>query len=47
MHAAKLRTGEDVVIKVQKKGVQGSLKADLDLLYGAPARKGRGTQRVL
>ena len=33
VHAAKLRTGEDVVIKVQKRGVQGSLKADLDLLY--------------
>ena len=34
VHAAKLRTGEDVVIKVQKAGVQGSLRADLDLLYG-------------
>ena len=34
VHAAKLLSGEDVVIKVQKKGVQGSLKADLDLLYG-------------
>ena len=33
VHAAKLLSGEDVVIKVQKKGVQGSLKADLDLLY--------------
>ena len=33
VHAAKLRTGEDVVIKVQKAGVQGSLRADLDLLY--------------
>merc|ERR1719454_1429401 len=33
VHAAKLRSGEDVVIKVQKAGVQGSLKADLDLLY--------------
>merc|ERR1711920_427936 len=33
VHAAKLRSGEDVVIKVQKKGVRGSLKADLDLLY--------------
>uniref|UniRef100_A0A7S2MLY6 ABC1 atypical kinase-like domain-containing protein n=1 Tax=Haptolina brevifila TaxID=156173 RepID=A0A7S2MLY6_9EUKA len=33
VHAAKLKTGEDVVIKVQRKGVQGSLKADLDLLY--------------
>ena len=31
---ATLRTGEDVVIKVQKAGVQGSLRADLDLLYG-------------
>jgi len=35
VHAAKLVTGEDVVIKVQKKGVQGSLKADLDLLYSS------------
>ena len=35
VHAAKLRTGEDVVIKVQKAGVQGSLRADLDLLYGS------------
>jgi len=33
VHAAKLLTGEDVVIKVQRKGVQGSLKADLFLLY--------------
>lgn len=33
VHAAKLRSGEDVVIKVQKKGVQGSLQADLDLIY--------------
>merc|ERR1719201_2823043 len=33
VHAATLRTGEDVVIKVQKRGVQGSLRADLDLLY--------------
>ena len=33
VHAAKLKTGEDVVIKVQKRGVQGSLRADLDLLY--------------
>ncbi|KAL3910635.1 MAG: hypothetical protein SGPRY_008986 [Prymnesium sp.] len=33
VHAAKLRTGEDVVIKVQKRGVEGSLQADLDLLY--------------
>ena len=33
VHAAKLLTGEDVVIKVQRKGVSGSLKADLDLLY--------------
>jgi len=33
VHAAKLRSGADVVIKVQRKGVQGSLKADLDLLY--------------
>ena len=34
VHAAKLRSGEDVVIKVQKIGVQDSLQADLDLLYG-------------
>jgi predicted unusual protein kinase regulating ubiquinone biosynthesis (AarF/ABC1/UbiB family) len=34
VHAATLRTGEDVVIKVQKRGVQDSLRADLDLLYG-------------
>mmetsp|Transcript_70514 Transcript_70514/g.117081 ORF Transcript_70514/g.117081 Transcript_70514/m.117081 type:complete len:511 (+) Transcript_70514:16-1548(+) len=34
VHAATLLTGEDVVVKVQKKGVQGSLQADLDLLYG-------------
>jgi len=34
VHAARLRTGEDVVIKVQKRGVQDSLQADLDLLYG-------------
>lgn len=33
VHAARLRTGEDVVIKVQRSGVQGSLRADLDLLY--------------
>lgn len=33
VHAATLRTGEDVVIKVQRKGVEGSLRADLDLLY--------------
>jgi len=33
VHAARLRTGEDVVIKVQKRGIQGSLRADLDLLY--------------
>lgn len=32
VHAATLKTGEDVVIKVQKAGVQGSLRADLDLL---------------
>jgi predicted unusual protein kinase regulating ubiquinone biosynthesis (AarF/ABC1/UbiB family) len=35
VHAATLLTGEDVVIKVQKVGVQGSLRADLDLLFGA------------
>uniref|UniRef100_A0A7S0PYT9 Protein kinase domain-containing protein n=1 Tax=Coccolithus braarudii TaxID=221442 RepID=A0A7S0PYT9_9EUKA len=33
VHAATLLSGEDVVIKVQKKGVAGSLQADLDLLY--------------
>jgi len=33
VHAATLRTGEDVVIKVQKRGVEKSLQADLDLLY--------------
>ena len=33
VHAATLLTGEDVVIKVQKKDVQGSLRADLDLIY--------------
>jgi len=34
VHAAKLLTGEDVVIKVQRSNVQDSLRADLDLLYG-------------
>ena len=33
VHGAVLRTGERVVIKVQKAGVEGSLRADLDLLY--------------
>ena len=33
VHAARLVSGEDVVIKVQRKGVDGSLRADLDLLY--------------
>mmetsp|Transcript_105405 Transcript_105405/g.183326 ORF Transcript_105405/g.183326 Transcript_105405/m.183326 type:complete len:579 (+) Transcript_105405:52-1788(+) len=33
VHAARLKSGEDVVIKVQRKGIQGSLRADLDLLY--------------
>jgi len=33
VHAATLLTGEDVVIKVQKEGVAGSLQADLDLLF--------------
>jgi predicted unusual protein kinase regulating ubiquinone biosynthesis (AarF/ABC1/UbiB family) len=33
VHAAKLLNGTDVVIKVQRQGIQGSLRADLDLLY--------------
>jgi len=35
VHAATLLNGEEVVIKVQRDGVQGKLKADLDLLYTA------------
>jgi len=35
VHAAKLRTGEDVVIKVQKPGIDEQLKADLGFVYGA------------
>ena len=35
VHAATLLSGEDVVIKVQKRGVEGSLQADLDLLYAS------------
>lgn len=33
VHAAKLKTGEDVVIKVQKPGIDASLKADLGFIY--------------
>ena len=35
MHAAKLKTGEDVVIKVQKPGIDASLKADLSFVFVA------------
>mmetsp|Transcript_15395 Transcript_15395/g.22720 ORF Transcript_15395/g.22720 Transcript_15395/m.22720 type:complete len:559 (-) Transcript_15395:269-1945(-) len=35
VHAAKLRTGEDVVIKVQKPRIDESLKADLSFIYVA------------
>ncbi|KAG7353611.1 ABC1 family-domain containing protein [Nitzschia inconspicua] len=35
VHAAKLKTGEDVVIKVQKPGIDASLKADLSFIYVA------------
>jgi aarF domain-containing kinase len=35
VHVAKLRTGEDVVIKVQKPGIDASLKADLGFIYVA------------
>jgi aarF domain-containing kinase len=35
VHAAKLKTGEDVVIKVQKPGIDASLKADLGFVYVA------------
>lgn len=34
-HAATLKTGEDVVIKVQKPGIDSSLKADLGFIYVA------------
>ena len=33
VHAATLVSGEEVVIKVQKVGVQASLRADLDLIF--------------
>lgn len=33
VHAATLKTGEEVVIKVQKPGIDGSLKADLGFIY--------------
>jgi aarF domain-containing kinase len=33
VHAATLLSGEEVVIKVQKVGVQASLRADLDLMF--------------
>ena len=35
VHAAKLKSGEDVVIKVQKPGIDESLKADLSFIYVA------------
>lgn len=35
VHAAKLRTGEDVVIKVQKPGVENVLLTDLNFLYAS------------
>ncbi|KAL3940092.1 MAG: hypothetical protein SGBAC_005302 [Bacillariaceae sp.] len=35
VHAAKLKTGEEVVIKVQKPGIDASLKADLGFVYVA------------
>jgi len=35
VHAGKLKTGEDVVIKVQKPGIDASLKADLSFVYVA------------
>mmetsp|Transcript_13333 Transcript_13333/g.33543 ORF Transcript_13333/g.33543 Transcript_13333/m.33543 type:complete len:560 (+) Transcript_13333:164-1843(+) len=35
VHAAKLKTGEDVVIKVQKPGIDSSLKADLSFVFVA------------
>ncbi|CAB9517339.1 protein kinase UbiB [Seminavis robusta] len=35
VHAAKLKTGEDVVLKVQKPGIDSLLKADLGFVYVA------------
>ena len=35
VHAAKLKSGEEVVIKVQKPGIDESLKADLSFIYVA------------
>lgn len=35
VHSAKLISGEDVVIKVQKPGVENTLLTDLNFLYGA------------
>lgn len=35
VHAGRLRTGEEVVIKVQKPGIDASLKADLSFIYVA------------
>lgn len=35
VHGARLKTGEDVVIKVQKPGIDTSLKADLSFVYVA------------
>ncbi|CAM9305705.1 unnamed protein product [Ascophyllum nodosum] len=35
VHRAKLRTGEEVVLKVRKPGVEGTLQADLGFLYVA------------
>jgi aarF domain-containing kinase len=35
VHAGRLHTGEDVVVKVQKPGIDASLKADLGFLYVA------------
>lgn len=35
VHAAKLITGEDVVIKIQKPGVENILLTDLNFLYGS------------
>lgn len=35
VHSARLKNGDDVVIKVQKPGIDASLKADLGFLYSA------------
>jgi aarF domain-containing kinase len=35
VHAARLKNGDDVVIKIQKPGIDASLKADLGFLYSA------------